>query len=804
MKKLFAFALAAMMSFTASAVRVHTLGDSLGEGQPATSVQQGWPTFLQGYFTAESGLTVINPAKSGTSAMTFYKGYWKNKAELNVQAGDYVLIGFTHNDENRGGADIFDYNNYLRQQGQDTLKDMRGSVPSTTFRYWLTQLVQEVQAKGANPVLYSTVCRMYFSGNTITRAGRHDLGAKFDKCEQVSGTWVYTQNNSLPESDRSMDYSYQTQLLAQQLGVPFIDLTTASKRVFESYGATNTKAILGIPADGTHTSMVGANLMAREVAAMLRDSIAFFADKVTLPTAVTANPANFDLGECYTEIDMVNKTLVQGFELGAGGSISVSAGNNLTVSFDGENYAKSINTTFTGATLMQNIYIRANYISTGQHTDNVTVTVGATQLTIPVTASAISLEGGTTAVVEWPLQSDTHADAEGGLVAGFEMPQLSINQYRILDEAKYNKTLARFRPTQDSKWPAGEIDQVDGRYVGFSVTAPADKEVLIENISFVVGAAATNSIRYRARYSKDASFGENSVLCENLNMRSNIEDTVSLTPVVRLEAGETLYIRFFPWASEELTTKYFCMRNMRIQAQVFGGEPELDIEPGNYTAGFSLDIANIATQFDTLRSNLPEGFVVTRTTTASDNWTGKDVCYGDATKLYPVKAYRNGSNGQYDETTTYFGFTVEIPEGKYLLIDSISADWAYQKNAASYKFLVTKLGVDFYESPEHSMTNPTGGSPLSYKVNTTDQALLQKLTGTVEIKMPFWIKSSAAYVSLLEFKIHARVAHDKEVPTGVEQSSVLNPQSSKILRDGQLLIVHGNRIYNVQGQLVKM
>ena len=87
------------------------------------------------------------------------------------------------------------------------------------------------------------------------------------------------------------------------------------------------------------------------------------------------------------------------------------------------------------------------------------------------------------------------------------MPQLSINQYRILDEAKYDKTLARFRPTQDNKWPAGEIDQVDGRYVGFSVTAPADKEVLIEEISFVVGAAATNSIRYRARYSKVCTYG---------------------------------------------------------------------------------------------------------------------------------------------------------------------------------------------------------------------------------------------------------------------------------------------------------
>lgn len=803
MKKLLTIFFAAAMALTASAVRVHTLGDSLGEEKPATSIQQGWPTFLSGYFTAESGLTVINPAKSGTSAMTFYNGYWKNKAELNVQPGDYVLIGFTHNDEKLGGVDIFDYNQYLLQQGLDTLKDMRGSKPSTTFRYWMTKLVEEVRAKGAHPVLYSTVCRMYFSGNTITRAGRHDLGDSFDKCELVGGTWTYTTKNKIAATDRSMDYSYQTQLLAQELGVPFVDLTTASKNVFEQYGATNTKAVLGIPSDGTHTSMVGANLMAREMAKMLRDSIAYFADKVSLPTAVSANPTSINVGECYTEIDMINKILVQGFELGAGGTISVSAGNNLTVSFDGENYAKTISTTFTGATLMQNIYIRANYISTGEHTDNVTVTVGSTQLTIPVTASTVSLEGGTTAVVEWPLQSDTHADAEGGLVAGFEMPQLSINQYKVLDANKYDKTLARFRPTQDNKWPAGEIDQVDGRYVGFSVTAPADKEVLIENISFVVGAAATNSIRYRARYSKDATFGENTILCENLKMISNTEDTLSLNPVIRLEAGETLYIRFYPWASEELTTKYFCMRNMRIRAQVFGGEPELEVEPGNFTAGFGLDIANIATEFDTLRSNLPEGFVVTRTTTASDNWTGKDVCYGDATKLYPVKAYRNGSNGQYDEMTTYFGFTVTIPEGKYLLIDSISADWAYQKNAASYKFLVTKLGVDFYESPEHSMTNPTGGSPLSYMVNTTGQALLQKLTGTVEVKMPFWIASSAAYVSLLKFQIHARVAHDKEVSTGVPQSSVLNPQSSKLLRDGQIVIVRGNREYDLLGHVVR-
>ena len=65
---------------------------------------------------------------------------------------------------------------------------------------------------------------MYFSGNTIRRNGRHDLGDSFSV---ITGSGIL-EKQSVPASDHTMDYEQSMKDVAAEKGVPFIDLTTAT------------------------------------------------------------------------------------------------------------------------------------------------------------------------------------------------------------------------------------------------------------------------------------------------------------------------------------------------------------------------------------------------------------------------------------------------------------------------------------------------------------------------------------------------------------------------------------------------
>ena len=147
-----------------------------------------------------------------------------------------MLIQFAHNDEKYNGIDNEELQDYYISKGDATnaasvKNDGRGTTPSTTYKACLKKIIDEVKAKGATPILVSAVCRCYFgSDNKITRSGRHDLGDKYDAI--VNGELKTGQK--LAASDHTMDYSYQMQQLATELNVSFIDMTTATKELYES------------------------------------------------------------------------------------------------------------------------------------------------------------------------------------------------------------------------------------------------------------------------------------------------------------------------------------------------------------------------------------------------------------------------------------------------------------------------------------------------------------------------------------------------------------------------------------------
>ena len=166
-------ALAMMLFSGADAKKVHTLGDStMAPYDESATVTRGWGMYFGQFLT--NGWTSINYAKGGRDTYSGYSELWAT-AKTKVEAGDYVIITFGHNDEKNSGMDGHQLKAYYESVGNTTAAaavDLRGSIPSTTYKQNLGKIVDEVLALGATPIICSPVCRSYFTGSTIRRNGR--------------------------------------------------------------------------------------------------------------------------------------------------------------------------------------------------------------------------------------------------------------------------------------------------------------------------------------------------------------------------------------------------------------------------------------------------------------------------------------------------------------------------------------------------------------------------------------------------------------------------------------------------------
>ncbi|WP_051687140.1 rhamnogalacturonan acetylesterase [Microbulbifer sp. HZ11] len=108
--------------------------------------ETGWGVPFAVFF--DEGITVDNRAMNGRSTRTFIEeGRWANIMET-LQADDYVVIQFGHNDESEHKKD-------------------RYTTPQQ-YKENLSQFINDVRKAGAEPILMSPITRRYFDGeNTI-------------------------------------------------------------------------------------------------------------------------------------------------------------------------------------------------------------------------------------------------------------------------------------------------------------------------------------------------------------------------------------------------------------------------------------------------------------------------------------------------------------------------------------------------------------------------------------------------------------------------------------------------------------
>ncbi len=175
----------AALASAATAPRLYLAGDSTMANKPVDLPERGWGMALATFFTDPA--TVQNHAMNGRSTLSFItEGRWE-KITTALQAGDFVIIQFGHNDEK--------------------LEDpKRGTDPKTTFPANLRRFVADVRAKGASPILATPVARRKFdaAGKLVPTHGAYpdairrvaaDEKVPLLELEQATSAWLQAEGD---------------------------------------------------------------------------------------------------------------------------------------------------------------------------------------------------------------------------------------------------------------------------------------------------------------------------------------------------------------------------------------------------------------------------------------------------------------------------------------------------------------------------------------------------------------------------------------------------------------------------------
>lgn len=174
-------------------IRVFMIGDSTMSLYDKHQFPiNGWGMPFANYF--DNSIVIVNKAKPGRSTRTFLaENRWKPVAD-SLQAGDYVLMQFGHNDEG------------------DSIKYKDRFTPVPDFKKNLIKFITETKAKNANPILITPVSRR-----------------NFDKDGKAKETHIA--------------YTKAVFEIGNEYKVPVIDLDKKSRELIQQLGAERSKLL---------------------------------------------------------------------------------------------------------------------------------------------------------------------------------------------------------------------------------------------------------------------------------------------------------------------------------------------------------------------------------------------------------------------------------------------------------------------------------------------------------------------------------------------------------------------------------
>jgi len=443
------------------------------------------------------------------------------------------------------------------------------------------------------------VCRSYIDGKgKVKRAGRHDLGDSFS----VLTADGIKEKQSIPADDHTMDYAYHSEQLAKEKGVSFIDLTTATKELYESYGTeAKCQAQLFDGEGATHFNTTGALLVARECARLMKAQ-GILADAIVLPTDLSVSPSTGDFGEAYKGQTLTKEFTVNGFGLSPEeGTVTIAASEGIQLSFDRQDWKQSLTTDYVSATLIKTFYAQVTLDNDGTLSGTITVSQGSKRIEIPVSATAVVLEGGAEVKAYWRLEKDDSYELTGpAVVTGERFKGMYVQRYANPNAKtvwpewtgyEATRKMQRNLLTGDN-WPADEIDDNPDRYIEWGIKPASGQELKIDLISLFVSGCGGNGMCCHIYYSTD-NFETRTTIFEMKKMPANNPQYVEAKPVLTVKEGQELLVRVYPWYNGAASGKTICLSDLTIHGMAVeagtNGISQVSAVSGKATVFFTPD-----------------------------------------------------------------------------------------------------------------------------------------------------------------------------------------------------------------------
>ncbi|MDE6526151.1 MAG: hypothetical protein K2L75_02755, partial [Muribaculaceae bacterium] len=351
---------------------------------------------------------------------------------------------------------------------------------------------------------------------------------------------------SVPADDHSMDFRWQMEQLGKELDVPFIDMTQSTRELYVKYGQAKTKEIISDGLSGTHLSVAGAALIARQCAEMMaRQNI--LADHINVNDAgISLSPADGDLGEAYTGNILSREYTVTGFGLSPEkGNVTVSADGIFEVSADKSHWSKSTNVAYDGGTLIGTVYVRASLTAPGNFAGTLKAAASDSEASVSLSAVAADIPCSGAVSLTWPLLADDRYVLDG---------EAEVVDMRLegLKAVGYDGGI-RLLPAS-GEWPDGDIDESPTRYVEFGIKAAPGKLLHISRIAMKLGAVGTDKLQCHVSYSTEAGFGAPHTFYSPETMADGVMNEAAAAVKLNLSDAETLLVRVYPWAKSACDT----------------------------------------------------------------------------------------------------------------------------------------------------------------------------------------------------------------------------------------------------------
>jgi lysophospholipase L1-like esterase len=542
-------------SIASGPVRIIVCGDSLTRTYAANAADQtGWGQVLAEFLSKDA--TVDNTlANGGRSSRSFYNevGRWdaaKTRMANAKSTGTptFVFIMFGHNDQKK--VTDTDGPLYLTFASQNP----NGTIAGTYYDY-LERYVVEARELGAIPILFTPFVREYLEGSpqAVSLTGQHNITTPY-----------------AGEATARGDYPAAVKAVAKKHDVPVVDITGWSKAMVEARAAADTLSYVYLSGDQTHVRQLGALLMAEEAVRSLNAQgiLVGYAKKPAARLMLDANELGF--GGLYA-----GNTVDKSFRItpygDVTGTLTLTAPAGYTLALDGKTFAPTVTIACDG-TYVGNV-VSVRFAPTEAVAYNGDLTVAHTTITpsygnTPPNAKpgAISLTGngkmalaGAPATATWPMFSGTTISlaptTEGALSAETATLVGLVNK-------NVNNGGARF-DTPDGAWVA-EGTRNPQRYIQFTVPVKTGTFTL-DSISLGAGSGGGSNLRWDVVYSLNPDFSSPTTLGAAISSGKDSLFTSTYSSLgVGLGAGQTLYLRLYPYNTSAGSGKSFMVANVVI------------------------------------------------------------------------------------------------------------------------------------------------------------------------------------------------------------------------------------------------